>query len=314
MTSGNKKLWVPSWATFAAVLGVSSALLTITGMHFALPLAIAFVFVALVLATVVNYVGRRGPHLLVDDIIPASITELGQTTLVCPSTTMLADEAKRLALDCYDSDRSISPERYEQFRAKNPHILACLTDVRGKMLGYFDVIPLKDDFARLFVQGRVTEMDITHDDIFAKPEMSACSFVFISGLAVWKPDSAAGCRHASMLVWGLLKYLDHFYGSRSRHVLALAGTPAGGQLLDRFKLTIECDAARRKEGYSLYGSALSRHEINLRLACVPNWTQLCQPSWVDTGAPPDRPRRRPPLPVSKPRRLTPLMSAADTNR
>src|SRR5207244_2938201 len=129
---------------------------------------------------------------------------------------------------------TISPDRYEQLRVKNKNILVCLVGERGDLLGYFDVIPLKESFAQQFLRGTITESQITHEDIFAHDELPQCKHVFLSGLAVWDPESYVDRRNANILVWGLLKYLDHFYGTSERLAFASAATREGDELLRKF--------------------------------------------------------------------------------
>ena len=274
-----RKEFMPSfWGTFIAVLALPSAMLTILGMHFSIPLTSGLVLFALLFSAIINRHKWKKPHLPVQYIVPSDIGLLGRMSLHCPCDSRLADEAKRLAHYWYPTE-TISPDRFEQLRVKNRNILVCLTGASGELLGYFDVIPLTESFAHYFLRGIITESEITHEDILADHEMQSCRHVFISGLAVWDPENYADRQNASILVWGLLKYLNHFYSAAQPIALASAATKEGEDLLKKFRLEVGCPAAGRVDKRNMYTGIISREEISKRLACLPDWSLLCSLDW-----------------------------------
>lgn len=290
-----KEFLIGFWGTFVAVLALPSALLTILGMHFSIGLTSCLILFALSLSVIINRHSWVKRHLPVEDIVPDDIERIGRLRLRCPCDLKLADEAKRLAQYWYPTE-TITPDRFEQLRVKNPYILTCLTGARGELLGYFDVIPLKESFAIHFLRGTVTESEITHEDVFAAHEMSSCRHLFISGLAVWNPDTYLDRRNANVLVWGLLKYLDHFYSLTTPLVFASAATKEGEDLLQKFGLEIGCAATGRVDKRNLYTILLNQEVIAKRLACLPDWAILCSLDWspTDTSTLPSNalPRRK----------------------
>lgn len=296
-----KEFFLRLGGTFVAILGVSSAILGIVDRHFDISTAILLAVLALAVSALLHYRSLISPQVAVDDVIASDVGPDAPAQIVCPCDLATAGEAKKLAQHCYAASVTIEPDTFEQMRAKNPYILACLKDYNGRFLAYFDAIPLRPSFAQPFLQGLVTESQITHEDVLSPQELATCKFLFISGLAVEDPNTHAGRRNASMLVWGLLKYLDRFYGSAKPLVFALAATKEGDELLDRFKLILRSAGADRIDGYKLYSLPLTSAEIAKRLACVPDWSKLCMLSWS-----PDIPMvrggkrpRRPPLPETK---------------
>jgi hypothetical protein len=281
-------------ATFVAILGIASAVLTITGRHFEFLGSLALAAAALIMSCLLHIRRLIAPLVAVDDVLAFDIDDNLQTRVHCPCDLKLSIEAKQLARHCYAASVTIDPDTFEQFRVKNPYILACMTDHDGEFLGYFDAIPLRETFARPFLQGIVTEEQITHEDVLRFEEAESCKYLFISG-------THAGRRSASMLVWALLKYIDQFYGSGRPFVFALAATKAGDELLQRFKLERQTNSTGRIDKYKLYSIALSRQQIARRLAVLPDWTNLCVLNWanniarVRNGKKP----RRPPLPERK---------------
>lgn len=277
---------VSFWATFLAVLAFPSAVLTILGKHISVISTIWLVAFALSFSILVNRNLWRKRHLPVKDIFPNTG---GRVTIRCPCDLKLADEAKQLAKYWYPTD-TITPERFEQLRIKNPNVLACLVGEKGNLLGYFDVIPVKQSFAEQFLKGRVTESQITHEDIFAPDELAQCKHVFLSGLAVWDPESYADRRNANILVWGLLKYLDHFYGGSERLAFASAATDEGEELLQRFDFQIGSEADVRIDKRRMYEAKLSRDEVTKRLGWLPDFGLLCLLDWAPTRIPIQAPR------------------------
>jgi hypothetical protein len=273
-----KEFLISFWGTFLALLGLPSALLTILGMHFSISLTAGLVLFAFSFSTIVNRHRWKTRHLPVEDIIPEDIEVIGRKRICCPCSLKLAEEVGQLA-QYYYAASSVSPMKYETLRVKNPYILACLVGPQGDFLGYFDVIPLKEGFAELFLQGRVAEKDITHEDIFAPHEMRLCRHVYISGLAACNLDIHAGRRNAEILVWGMLKYLDHFYSATKPYAFASAVTKDGEKLLRSFKLQLICEGANRIDGHPMYALTLAHDEITKRLACLIDWTLLCSLDW-----------------------------------
>jgi hypothetical protein len=273
-----KEFLIRFGGTFLTVLALPSALLTIVGTHFSLLLTSCLIFCAFLLSAIVNRNYLIGIHLPVDDILPDDVETFRRMSLRCPCDLRITEQVGQLAQYWY-KDESISPEKYEPLRVKNPFILASLTGAQGDFLGYFDVIPLKDSFAELFLQGRVTEKDITHEDIFTDDELALCRYVYISGLAVWNPDTAEGRRNAYILVWGMLKYLEHFYGATNPIALVSAVTKEGERLLQKFKLELVCEATKRVDKHSMYALALSQEEIAKRLACLLDYGLFCSLDW-----------------------------------
>jgi hypothetical protein len=288
-------------ATFAAILGVASAILSITGIQFQIGIALFVIAVAMVVAILFHFRGLASPQVAVDDVLFSDNLDSLLTHLHCPCDLSLSNEAKGLARQCYAASVTIGPDLYEQLRAKNPYILACLTDRRGKFLGYFDAIPIRESFGETFLRGAVTEMQITHEDVLPPDKMHHCKYLFIAGLAVHNPNTYAGRRHANILVWALLKYLAHFYGSAKPLSFAVAATKEGDHLLHRFGVNLQAEAANRVDGYRLYSLMLTREEIAKRLAYLPDWQLLCLLDWAKTSKSSKQrgSQLRPPLPLTK---------------
>lgn len=289
---------------FAAILGTVSAGLSLAGWHlsalYALLLTLAIGVVSFV------FLQRRfaaAPQLIAEDLIPFGAGGSMETRLRCPADIRLVKMANDLADHCFSSTITIEANTFEQFRVKNPNIMACLTDLNGRLLGYFDAIPLRDGFAQEFIRGSVTEAQITHEDVLPPGEIAACRYLFISGIAAWDPDTFVGRMSASILVWALLQYLRKFYSKTQPIVFAVASTAAGDNLLRRFSLQLESDSTSRVDRYNLYSARLTQDEVAQRLDYLPDWSKLCRLDWEHSNVIERATKKRPGRPRIQPGRI-----------
>ncbi len=306
------------WGTFLTVLALPSAVFTILGQHISITLTGLLIIFALLFALALNRA-----WLMTKNLPPAiSSDEFEHRRLHCPCDLKLAEQVGQLAEACYRGE-NISPIKYEALRVKNPYILACLTGAKGNFLGYFDVIPLQDHFGTLFFQGKVTEKEITHEDILAPNDMAQCKYLYISGLAVRNWETYAGHRNTFILIWGLLKYLDHFYKNGEPLAFAVAFTREGENLLETFKLSVGADGSTRLDKHTVYSVILSHSEIMQRLACVPDYSPVCSVDWEGSSVatpyptpslPPEKSLRRHRIPLSRRNRRTLTLAAPNAAR
>jgi hypothetical protein len=297
-----KEFFLRAGTTFVFTLGILSAAIGITGYRPPIWIIAGVVIAILALAIFLQYEHWRVPQVSVEAVLPSEIAAGFYATAHCPCDRGLAMEAGRLAQKCFASTFTIPSPLYEQLRAKNPNILVCLTDNNGAFLGYLDAIPVKESFALPFLQGTITEEQITHDDVLAPAEARSCKYLFIAGLAVWHPETPAGRRSASILAWAALRFLERFYAASQPNTFAVASTGTGEALLKRFDLGIQCPASGRRDHYNLYSVRLTADEIRRRLAYLPDWSGLCRLTWAKaTTAPPNGRRVHSRLPKTKAR-------------
>lgn len=271
-----KEFLVSFLGTFAVLLGIPATGISLLGGHFSLRVTSALALVALVASAFINR-SRWSRAWRVTDILP------GRKIMRCPCNLDLALRAAKLAR--YEFGRNtIPPVDYEPLRARNRYVLTCLIGSNGTFLGYFDVFPLKKAFAELFLQGQVTEKDLTHENIFSSHDMRRAKYLYIGGIAACDSDTQAGKVNGTILIWGLLKYLEHFFGGSNAYVFASAASGDGEDLLQSLGIPMICDAATRSDKQRLYGVPLSRERMNELLAYVPDYTLLCSPDWEPTKA------------------------------
>jgi hypothetical protein len=259
---------------FVAMLALPSAMLTMLGGHLSIRLTLAMVLLAVSSSVFVN---RRALLLGIHWKLP------GRRTLRCPSDLQLTRQVAKLAREEFGRE-TISLSNYEPLRAKNKFILSCLLAANGEFLGYFDVVPLKKNFGELFLQGIVGEHDLTHEHVLGPREMKKCRYVYVSGLAAKNYDSQFGQENAVILMWSLLKYLEHFYGSTDAYAFATAVTGDGEHLLNSFSIPLACLGNQRTNRRNVYGAQLSRDQISSWLSCLPDYTFLCTIDWAKSAS------------------------------
>jgi hypothetical protein len=279
---------VPFVGTLALILGLVSALLTLLGTHFTVRTACAYVLMSAIAAAIIHR-NRLRTTQIPPDILPTTEDQV-QSKICCPCTMALSKEVFGLARSCFGSD-TISLERYEQLRVKNPYILACLLSSTGRFLGYFDIVPIDESFGSMFINGKLGEKDLTHEHVIEPSAMAKSKFVYLSGIAAANVSSMSGMQNASILVWASFKYLEHFYGSSSPIAFASAVTAEGENLLRRLGFELHSRGDTRTDGHSLYCIVLSYDQIRLRLRRLPDYAGIVELPWNTPRAVPAKTSR-----------------------
>lgn len=225
------------------------------------------------------YQGRR-TYLPVEAMAPCITGPDDHFALCCPCSESVSRQANDLANRHYAGE-NISFDHYELWRNKNKSILVCLITSTQEVVGYFDVLPLTSTFMNNFLSGRMIEKEIRPSDILPRQHASRSRKLYLGGVAVRDPDMFIGRRHASILVWGLLKYIDTYYPPTvHRQLYALAATDEGERLLRRFGFCLKSSALERKDNHNLYMLDLSRETLDSVLHSLPDWSNICRLSWA----------------------------------
>jgi len=149
----------------------------------------------------------------------------------------------------------------------------------GEVLGYFDILPLKASFFDAFIAGKVEEKQISHENILASKSARRCRRLYLAGIAA-KDTEIFWRRHVSILVWGILKFVDHFYlRDRPIELYALAATPPGEHILQKFNFELASRASERKDGYNLYRLVVSKDGLEKVIRSTRNWDGSCELGW-----------------------------------
>jgi hypothetical protein len=145
---------------------------------------------------------------------------------------------------------------------KNPLALSVLADPKGKIVGYFDILPLTREAAQQFIEGSKEEHEITGEDIFSPTEMNQCEVIYYSGIAVANNSGTIIRAFAGPLFYASIIYLEKFYDfSVPRKVIALPVTDCGIRQVEKHGFRIETEGSTRKDNMDLYSRMLSQSDI-----------------------------------------------------
>ncbi len=230
------------------------------------------------LAAVYAYVRSQPMHLPVEEVAPAGLSAGQHMEAVTGCNRSLVAQAHALAERAYGSVTPIPRERYEQWLMVNCNILVCLLDRSRRVVGYFDVLPLRDDFAEFLICGDVDELKIRREHVLNPEAAKGCKYLYLAGFAVLDPKTAAGGRRASYLLWALKRYLECFYQPlSSKQLLAVAATVEGEKILQRYNFQFAECADVRSDGFAIYAAPLTARLLNALAA--PDWSAACRLSW-----------------------------------
>ncbi len=222
----------------------------------------------------------RPVQLPIDDLFPENLTSSHRLSASCSTTREVILQVNNLATRVYPGVRPLPPDRYEQWLMVNDNLLVVLLNTNSEVIGYFDIFPLQPEFFNFFVSGAFGEHDIRREHILGPQQARFVKRMYLGGIAVDDPFSARGKRHASILVWALLKYLQNFYCVPcDRELYAEAVTVEGERLLKRFNFRLVSGATGRKDSYPLYAAELSEELINRALSAIPDWSRVCSLAW-----------------------------------
>jgi hypothetical protein len=125
------------------------------------------------------------------------------------------------------------------------------------------------------------EEDIRKEHILAPALAKVVKRLYLGGIAVASPESQKGRRYASILCWGLFKYLEHYYCVPCDvELYAEAASNEGEALLKRFGFNHISPAKDRKSKCDLYSVKLTDEVVKKILCSTPDWSHACRLVWV----------------------------------
>jgi len=290
----SKQFFISWGVVFAALIGLLAALATLfPQVRFNVYTSLFVVGLSALLGA--GYAFRENrptPLPPIDELVPEPSSSTGRLIARCSTTREVVLQVNSLAKRVYPGVRPLPPDRYEQWLMINDNILLALLNANSEVIGYFDIFPLQPEFFNFFMSGAFGEHDIRREHILAPDQARFAKRLYLGGIAVADPLSARGKRHASILVWSLLKYLQKFYCAPcDRELYAEAVTVQGERLLKRFNFRLVSSARGRKDSYPLYAAELSEELINHALSEIPDWSRMCSLGW-ESELPKQLKRRR----------------------
>ena len=184
-------------------------------------------------------------------------------------------EANEWTIPLYGAE-SISSDVAIQWMLRNPKAFVAIADQRGELCASFGIIGLKDGCVGLHMRGEVLDSDLATADVlnFAQAKQSAC--LYISGVVVRDPGSAAGNRRAAVMIWAMLMYVKRVLGlKKPRQLYTIAVTKESKRLLINYGFTLHTPGNQRKDGCDLFVFALDETSWKRSLGKVGDLSPMC---------------------------------------
>ncbi|MFZ2491417.1 MAG: hypothetical protein WA208_08020 [Thermoanaerobaculia bacterium] len=266
---------------FAFIVGLLSAIVGLIPQVQLTWQASALVFVvSLVVAIGCAASQARATELPIEKLLSDAQANTYQLSLETVTDHAHVKAVNQAAARLYPTE-PLNVDKYEQWLMVNPNILVCLFDQSRRIVGYFDVFPLRADFMSCFVEGVCGESDIRHDHVLAPAEAARVQTVYLAGVAVFDPEASSAPKYAAVLVWGVLRYLQCFYGAPpGRDVVAAAATRNGEALLRKLGFVVVTPAGTRRDNVPLYRLRLSDESMGRVMRSIPDWSHVCRLSWT----------------------------------
>lgn len=181
--------------------------------------------------------------------------------IVFPCDNAYYKEANKLAKEKFGKN-SVSTKTVNDWQKRNEYILTCLTD-SNRMVGYFDILPLKEDFANKLIAGDVSETEIRAEHILAFHEIKHAQYVYFAGIAVQNPDSGYGCIHGTYLIYAAMLYIKLFYSHGNlKKILTIPTSECGMKIAKHLNFNLEREGRLRKDGFDIFSKDFHAEELN----------------------------------------------------
>ena len=171
-------------------------------------------------------------------------------------------------------------EILEQWRMRNPQAFMEIITETGDLAGCFVILGLEDSFMEQFINGTISEGQITGEDVLTMTQTKKLSRIYISGLMVPQKPSASKNRRVYVMVWCMIRYLRHFFGTKvSRTLFAVALNKESEKLLDKLKFSVHTSALNRKDRHKLYSIEFLNDTVEEVSREMGDFSKMCQMSY-----------------------------------
>ena len=258
-------------ALVATSLGLISSVLTLFTLSFSkLSMYVGGVILAMT-AIALCVVYKWMPKGNLPDGMVDIVEELEQNSrnarfkIVFPCDDQYFEGANKLAREKFGKN-SVSRRTVNDWKKRNELILTCLLD-NNRLVGYFDILPLKNDFAQKLIKGEVGEKDIRAEDILGPHDIRNAEYIYFAGIAVQNTFSGQGCIYGSYLLASAVEYVRILYSSgKVKKILTIPTSDCGLKLTKKLNFALEREGGLRKDGYDLYSKNFNIDEINALIA------------------------------------------------
>jgi hypothetical protein len=247
--------WKKTAAIITSVIGVLSSvisLFTTSLSNMNISLGIGIILLTIIAVLVIVYIIPKdnlseGTDAIMEEIVKSNSPNSKKVVFPCDARYYKA--ANKLAKEKFGKN-SVSTRTVDDWKKKNEFILTCLTD-KNKMVGYFDILPLKTDFAIRLINGEVGEKEIGGAHILAPNEMQNAEYLYFAGMAV--QDTEKGCLDGAYLACAAIIYTRLFYqNSPIKKILTIPTSECGLRMAEHLGFSLEREGKLRKDGFDIY--------------------------------------------------------------
>lgn len=253
-------------ATVASVIGVLSSLMTFFTSSFNRSGILLGTFILVLTGITILVIMRWMPKgNLPTDLLDVS-EELerekkdARFKIVFPCDSKYYRAANKLAKQKFGK-HSVSSKTIDDWKNRNEYILTCLTD-NNRMVGYFDILPLKTEFALELINGSKGEEDIQGKDLLPIDQIKNAEYIYFAGIAVKDTHSGQGCIHGTYLLASAVQYVNLLYNnSNVKKILTIPTSECGLKITNKLNFVLEREGLLRKDGHDLYSKDFDLNEI-----------------------------------------------------
>ncbi len=258
-----------NWAqVFIATIGfVASLVLFLPGLQLETAsskiaaLAICFLLSAVVI-TIMKPIRQAVENLLLNEIL---FSEDYSAKILFPYKEKYLKPLNTIA-NTYYGKSSANEQYIKTWYEKNSYSLVTLADRYGVIIGYYDMLPLVENFALDFIDGKVSEKDIRASHILCPQNMRDAQYIYFAGVAIKNQHTQQSKIFAGYLLYSAFLYLKKFYDLESDKVIfATAATDSGKRLLIHLDFKLENSKLNRKDKLDLYAKTINTSNIDLHM-------------------------------------------------
>jgi hypothetical protein len=215
----------------------------------------------------------RGHTKLLPDSFVDEICSDGRYTC-SPCSTVSLREACDMTRPYYGKEY-VPAEIAEQWRLKNPKALMHILNAEGEVCAAFGVLALVDSFMDQFIEGNVTDGDLTANWIHTLEESRQAARLYLSGVVVREPSTYCGSKRARVMMWAMLEYLKKVYGlRRERTLYAIGVTKESEKLMRKLSFELVSAADHRRDERNMYRYQLSKESWERLLERVGDFSKM----------------------------------------
>lgn len=211
-----------------------------------------------VITLIVNPIKDVINNLTVDDIV---FDKSASSKILFPYQEKFLKPINIIA-NTYYGDTNPNLISLKSWYEKNPYTLITLADKNNNIIGYYDILPLEEEFAIDFIEGRVQERDIMGKHILSPKQMKHAKYLYFAGVAVKDYTLQRNKIYSGQLIYSAFIYLNHFYNlDKEISMFAIASTKCGEKLLKGLNYSLESSKHNRIDETDLYLKKITKQSI-----------------------------------------------------